>query len=363
MRILVATDAAPPQINGVVRTYERLAIEAGRWGAEIVFLTPHDFKTLPCPVYSGIRLALWDSRTIAARIEAHAPRYIHIATEGPVGLMARSYCLARGIPFTTCFHTRFPEYAAAMLGVPASASYTLLRRFHNASNGTMVATSSLSEELSDRGFERLMPWTRGVDTDRFRPRKVRLFGPGPVFLSVGRVSKEKNLEAFLDLDLPGRKVVVGEGPLLGTLSRRYPHVLFTGAKQGEELAACYASADVFVFPSRTDTFGLVLLEAMASGLPVAAFPVTGPGDVVAHGTSGMLDDDLARAATQALRIAPAAAREHALQFSWAGSAKQFVSNIVDACGGLSAARASQVPYLPMRQAFADSYGSRRLAAI
>jgi glycosyltransferase involved in cell wall biosynthesis len=194
----------------------------------------------------------------------------------------------------------------------------------------MVATASLRDELCARGFSNLLAWTRGVDTDRFRPRDVRLFGPGPVFLSVGRVSKEKNLEAFLHLELSGRKVVVGEGPLLPALRRRYPDVLFTGAKQGEELAACYASADVFVFPSRTDTFGLVLLEAMASGVPVAAFPVTGPRDVVAHGTSGILDQDLGRAARAALKLDPANARRHALQFSWGVSAMQFVGNVVSA---------------------------------
>ncbi len=217
-----------------------------------------------------------------------------------------------------------------MLGVPESCGYALLRRFHNAAAGTMAATASLRDELSARGFRNLLTWTRGVDTDRFRPHDVRLFGPGPVFLSVGRVSKEKNLEAFLALDLPGRKVVVGEGPLLPGLRRRYPQVLFTGAKQGEELAACYASADVFVFPSRTDTFGLVLLEAMASGVPVAAFPVTGSRDVVAHGTSGLLDQDLARAAREALNLDRANARRHALAFSWTLSARQFMVNVVRA---------------------------------
>jgi glycosyltransferase involved in cell wall biosynthesis len=218
-----------------------------------------------------------------------------------------------------------------MLGVPAGLGYHVLRRFHAAAAGVMAATPSLEAELAARGFRNLMSWTRGVDTDQFRPHGVRLFGPGPVFLSVGRVSKEKNLEAFLDLDLRGRKVVVGDGPLLPALRRRYPHVLFTGAKQGAELAACYASADVFVFPSRSDTFGLVLLEAMASGLPVAAFPVTGPRDVVANGLSGVLDENLGRAAREALKLDPANARRHALRFCWALSAKQFVGNVVGAC--------------------------------
>jgi glycosyltransferase involved in cell wall biosynthesis len=244
--------------------------------------------------------------------------------------MTRAYCLRTGIPFTTSFHTRFAEYVSSRSLVPESWIYGLQRRFHNAGAGTMVATQSLAADLSLRGFRKLLPWTRGVDTELFRPRPVRRFGEEPVFLYVGRVAIEKNIEAFLSLDLPGRKVVVGDGPLLGVLERKYPTVLFTGVAEGEELAACYASADVFVFPSRTDTFGMVVLEAMASGVPVAAFPVTGPRDLVAQGVSGALDEDLRAAAMAALSLDRGAVRAAALAFSWEAAARMFLCNIHDA---------------------------------
>jgi glycosyltransferase involved in cell wall biosynthesis len=235
------------------------------------------------------------------------------------------------LPFTTCYHTKFPEFAAALLSIPPSWCFGPLRRFHNEANGVMVATRSLEAELRLQGFQRLMPWTRGVDTDLFRPRDIRLFGRDePVLLYVGRISKEKNIEAFLDLDLPGKKVVVGPGPHLEALRRGYPDVLFTGPKADLELALHYASADVFVFPSQTDTFGLVILEAMASGLPVAAYPVTGPIDVVTHGVSGVLDEDLGRAALAAFALDDANARASAVQYSWANAARLFLENIKDA---------------------------------
>ena len=300
MRVLVATDAWHPQVNGVVRTYERLALEAPKLGFEVSFLAPPLFRTLPCPTYPEIRLALAGPRAIARHVAEFRPDFIHIATEGPIGLMTRRYCRKTRWPFTTSYHTRFPEYVAARLPIPEDWCYALQRRFHNGSAGTFVATQSVLDDLAARGFERLMPWSRGVDTELFRPRKVRLFGEQPVFLYVGRIAVEKNIKAFLDLDLPGRKVLVGGGPQARELGRLYPDAIFTGPREGEELAEAYASADVFVFPSLTDTFGLVLLEALACGVPVAAYPVSGPKDVLTDPEAGVLSLDLREAALQAL---------------------------------------------------------------
>jgi glycosyltransferase involved in cell wall biosynthesis len=330
MRILIATDAWHPQVNGVVRTYERLAQEAEKLGFELVFLAPSAFLTLPCPTYPEIRLSLTTPRAIARHFEEAKPDFIHVATEGPIGLMARSYCRQMKRPFTTSYHTRFPEYLAARMPVPERWCYALQRRFHNGAAGTFVATRSLYSELAARGFERLMLWSRGVDTELFRPRQVRLFGEQPVFLYVGRIAVEKNIKAFLDLPLPGRKVLVGSGPQAAELQRRYPDALFTGPKQGEELALAYSSADVFVFPSLTDTFGLVLLEALASGVPVAAYPASGPKDVLTDPTAGLLSVDLGQAALAALDLDRTAARAHALRFSWENSARQFVKNVLAA---------------------------------
>ncbi|MEQ1697225.1 MAG: glycosyltransferase family 1 protein [Hyphomicrobiaceae bacterium] len=327
MKILVATDAWRPQVNGVVRTYERLREEAPRFGAEIDFLTPAEFHSIPAPTYPEIRLSIPGFRYVRRRFAEASPDAVHIATEGPVGWMARSYCLKRRIPFTTSFHTRFPEYLEPRFGVPQSWTYGLLRAFHNAGAGVMVATGSLAQELSARGFERILPWTRGVDTELFAPRRVRRFGDGPVFITVGRVAVEKNLSAFLDLDLPGRKVVVGDGPQLAELRARYPDAVFTGRQTGEDLAQCYASGDVFVMPSRTETFGIVQLEAMASGLPVAAFPVTGPVDVVTPGVTGELSNDLAAAARRALALDRSVVRARALDYSWENATRLFLGNI------------------------------------
>ena len=330
MRVLIATDAWHPQVNGVVRTYERLAHEAEKLGFELEFLAPSLFRTLPCPTYPEIRLSLVSSRGIARRIEAARPDFIHVATEGPIGLMARSYCRKMKRPFTTSYHTRFPKYVSARLPVPERWSYALQRRFHNGAAGTFVATQSLANDLAARGFERLMLWSRGVDTELFRPRPVRLFGEKPVFLYVGRIAVEKNIKAFLDLTLPGRKVLVGSGPQAAELERLYPDALFTGPKQGEDLALAYASADVFVFPSLTDTFGLVLLEALASGVPVAAYPASGPKDVLTDPAAGVLSGDLEQAALAALTLDRRAARAHALTFSWENSARQFIDNMLAA---------------------------------
>ncbi len=329
MRVLVATDAWHPQVNGVVRTYERIALEAPKLGFELSFLTPLPFRSLPCPTYPEIRLALAGPRAVARHIEAARPDFIHIATEGPLGLMTRRYCRKRRLPFTTSYHTRFPEAVAARLPIiPEAWCYAAQRRFHDAAAATFVPTPSVKAELERRGFERLLLWSRGVDLDLFRPRNVRLFGGGLVFLYVGRIAIEKNIKAFLDLDLPGRKVLVGDGPQKTELERAYPDALFTGAKKAEDLAQAYASADVFVFPSLTDTFGLVLIEALASGLPVAAFPVSGPKDVLTDPKAGVLSGDLKEAALQALTLDPRAARAFAASFSWEHAARQFKENIL-----------------------------------
>jgi glycosyltransferase involved in cell wall biosynthesis len=325
MRLLIVTDAWLPQINGVVRTLTQIKAKVEAMGHEVAVISPDLFATLPCPGYAEIRLAIAPCRRLAALADEIAPDAIHIATEGPLGYAARRYCLRRGLHFTTSFHTRFPDYIAARLGIPPAVGFAVLRRFHRPSSAVLAATTSLRGELERRGFRNVRTWSRGVDTDLFRPGEKNFFDlPRPIFLSVGRVAVEKNLESFLDLDLPGSKVVVGDGPRLPALKRRYPSVHFTGAKTGAELARHYAAGDVFVFPSRTDTFGLVLLEALACGLPVAAFPVPGPLDVINGSGAGCLDEDLAAAARRALRISPGLCRAHALRFSWAVCAEQFL---------------------------------------
>jgi len=330
-KILVATDAWHPQINGVVRSLEAIAAEAPRFGVEIEFLTPQGFRSLPMPTYPDIRLSLCTPGMASRRIAEMQPDYIHIATEGPIGWSVRAHCLATGRPFTTSYHTRFPEYVSARVPVPESASYALLRRFHNAACATMVTTPSLQAELEQRGFRHIVRWSRGVDTALFRPRPRRVLDlPGPIFLYVGRIAVEKNLEAFLGAELPGSKVVVGDGPQRVPLEQRFPAVTFLGVREGEALAEIYASCDVFVFPSRTDTFGIVLLEALASGLPVAAFPVTGPHDVLHGSEVGVLDEDLGRAALAALDIPGEHCRAFAMRSTWAASARQFIDNIVAA---------------------------------
>ena len=328
MRVLMVTDAWHPQVNGVVRTLEKLAETLEELGVETHFLSPDGFATLPMPSYPEIRLAIASPGQIARRIEAASPDHIHIATEGPLGILARRACLKRRLPFTTSYHTRFPEFIGARLPVPESWSYGWLRRFHNAGSGMLVATTSLGEELSGRGFANVRLWTRGVDTALFNPqRRQQMAMPGPIFLYVGRVAVEKNLPAFLDLDLPGTKVVVGDGPDLPRLRQIYPDVQFTGPRFGDELAGLYASADVFVFPSRTDTFGNVLLEALASGCPVAAFPVTGPQDIVGDGKGGVVSPDLKQAALAALQIPREAARAKAQTYDWHECARQFLSHL------------------------------------
>lgn len=328
MRILIATDAWHPQVNGVVRTLTSLARSAAALGAEIAFLTPDGFPSMAVPTYPGLRIALPNRREIARRIEAASPDAIHIATEGPVGWAVRAYCRRRKLAFTTSYTTRFPEYIAVRSIVPAWLSYAVLRNFHAAAATTMVATPSLRQDLSARGFKRLGSWTRGVDTKLFTPDGAAEFDlPRPIFMTVGRVAVEKNLEAFLALDLPGSKVVIGDGPQKVELERRYPKARFLGEKTGRELSSLFAAADVFVFPSLTDTFGVVQLEALACGTPVAAFPVTGPLDVIADHPVGALDADLRSACIRALGMSRDACRNFALERSWENSARQFIGNL------------------------------------
>ncbi len=321
MRILVATDAWHPQVNGVVRTLTMMAEAARAFGVDVSFLTPQSFRTFAMPSYRDLRVALPGPAKTAQLITEARPDSIHIATEGPIGLLARRYCRKRGLPFTTSFHTRFPEYISARLPVPESWIWAALRWFHGPSQAVMAATPALASELRARGFRNVVLWSRGVDATQFHPRPVDLGLPRPVFLCVGRVAVEKNLEAFLDLDLPGTKVIVGDGPALPALTRAYPQAVFLGARQGE-------AADVFVFPSKTDTFGLVLLEALASGLPVAAFPVTGPRDVIGAAPVGALNDDLRVACLSALTISPQACLAFAARHTWEASARAFVENII-----------------------------------
>lgn len=328
MKIVIVSDAWFPQVNGVVRTLDSLARELGRRGHAVSFITPDRFKTIPCPTYPEIRLVLRPGSGVARQIEENRPCAIHIATEGPLGWAARRYCLSRGLSFTTAYHTRFPEYVQARWRIPLGLTYWLLRRFHAPASAIMVATESIENELHRRGFSRIRRWSRGVDTSLFHPRSdASLDLPRPIFLYVGRIAVEKNIEAFLNLDLPGTKVAVGDGPQAEELKRRFPETVFAGVKKGEELARYYASADVFVFPSRTDTFGLVLIEALASGVPVAAYPVPGPLDVIGNSRTGCLDENLQKAALEARALDRMRCREHAMLFSWDASARQFLDNL------------------------------------
>ncbi|PZA09327.1 glycosyltransferase family 1 protein [Rhodopseudomonas palustris] len=328
MRILIATDAWHPQVNGVVRTLTMMAEAAKSLGVDVVFLTPETFPTVALPSYPDLRIAIPNPIRVAHLINAAKADCVHIATEGPIGLAARRYCRKRGLRFTTSFHTRFPEYVSARAPIPESWVWSLLRRFHGASHAVMAATPALADELRGRGFNNVVLWPRGVDGHLFHPREGADLGlPRPVFLSVGRVAVEKNLEAFLSLDLPGTKVVVGDGPARAALERDFPNAVFLGAKQGEALAQVYAAADVFVFPSKTDTYGLVLLEALASGVPVAAYPVTGPRDVIGDAPVGVLSDDLRAACLGALEISREACLAFAADHTWEASAHAFVDNV------------------------------------
>lgn len=325
MKILIVTDAWTPQINGVVRTLEMTVRELVALGHQVDVLSPERFRSLACPGYAEIRLALATRAQVRRHIDAFAPEALHIATEGPLGWHARAIARRRGWPFTTAYHTRFPEYVRARAPIPLAWSYALLRRFHDAGVATLAATPAIVADLQAHGFAAPRLWSRGVDTRLFNPAGERVpRGATPVFLHVGRLAVEKQIDAFLELDLPGEKWVVGSGPEEARLRARFPHARFFGALQGEALARVFRSADVKVFPSRTDTFGLVLVEAMASGTPVAAFPVAGPIDVVGTSAGGVLDWDLRRACLAALTLPRAAVRAHAMTFDWTTATRQFM---------------------------------------
>lgn len=334
LRIVVVTDAWEPQVNGVVTTLRRTRAALARLGHTIEMLSPAGHRTVPCPTYPEIRLALWPRRALAHALDALAPDAIHIATEGPLGMAAASHCAASGLAFTTSYHTQFPQYVRKRLPIPLSWTYALLRRHHGRAQRTLVATEQQRRDLVARGFERVVIWSRGVDAQVFRPRgREHLDLPRPVFVYMGRVAVEKNLDAFLSLDLPGTLVVIGDGPDRALLESRYPRARFLGYKFGVELAQSLSSADVFVFPSRTDTFGLVMLESMACGTPVAAYPVTGPLDVVTPGVTGVLDDDLGKAAEAALALDRDECRRVAAGWTWERASEQFLSHLVRVSDG------------------------------
>ena len=336
MRILLATDAWEPQVNGVVRTLTRVVAELRAMGHSVEVISPDQFKTFPLPTYSEIKVAIGVYEPVQERFKAFEPEAIHIATEGPIGLAARRICVEWKLPFTTSYHTRFPEYVSARLPLPLAAGYAYMKWFHKPSGRLMVATPTMRDELSGHGFRNISSWSRGVDTETFHPR-----GPKdpdvfeglkrPIFLYVGRVAVEKNIEAFLALNLPGTKVVVGPGPQLDELRAKYPAAVFTGPKSGKGLTAAYNCADVFVFPSLTDTFGLVLLEAMACGTPVAAYPAPGPIDIIPNSSAGVLaagaTEGLREACLEALKLDRAQVRAFAEKFSWRACAEDFVRNL------------------------------------
>ncbi|KQW71157.1 alpha-mannosyltransferase [Phenylobacterium sp. Root77] len=336
MRILLVTDAWEPQVNGVVRTLSRVVAELTNLGHSVEVISPDQFKTFPLPTYPEIKVAIAAHEPVQERFKAFEPEAIHIATEGPLGLAARRICVEWKLPFTTSYHTRFPEYVSARLPLPLAAGYAYMKWFHKPSGRMMVTTPTMKDELERHGFGNISVWSRGVDTVMFHPKRddePDIFEglTRPIFLSVGRVAVEKNIEAFLGLDLPGTKVVVGDGPQLEELRERYPAAVFTGAKFGDELAAHFSCADVFVFPSLTDTFGLVILEAMAAGIPVAAYPAPGPIDILPGSGAGVLahsaTEGLREACLEALKLDRKTVRAFAEGFSWKACAEDFVKNL------------------------------------
>ncbi len=323
-KLVIVTDAWHPQVNGVVRTLAKCCELMTERGYEVIVISPQDYRSVPCPTYPEIRLAMTTPSAFRRRLVKLQPDYVHIATEGPLGFMARRACLKMGWSFTTSFHTRFPEYLQDRFPIPPKWTYAFLRRFHNAASHTLVPTQSILDDLHGRGFTGLELWTRGVDRTLFHPRDdVKRDLPQPVFICVGRIATEKNLPAFLELKLPGTKLIVGDGPALDDLKTRFPETVFIGKKEGKDLARVYASADVFVFPSRTDTFGLVLLEAISSGLPVAAFPVPGSSDVVGATGAGILSEDLHEACIAALEMPAFDPAEVLKPFTWEACADIF----------------------------------------
>lgn len=331
-RILIVTDAWRPQINGVVRTLESVGKQLRQRGHQVDYLTPEAFWTVPVPTYPEIRLSLASRRAVFHRMAHARAHHIHIATEGPLGLLARQFCIERGKGFSTSFHTRFAEYVSARLPVPEEWSYGYLRWFHEPAGNTLVPTPSLRDDLAARGFPHLQLWGRGVDMERFKPGRSATFQHfrGPRLLYVGRVAAEKNIEAFLSLEIAGTKIVVGDGPDRARLEKLYPDAIFCGYLHGSALVEAYQGADVLVFPSRTDTFGNVITEALACGIPVAGFPVTGPRDVLTDKRAGVVDENLESAVRQALLLKREDASAHAQSFTWAASARQFLDGLVPA---------------------------------
>ena len=333
MKLALVTDAWYPQVNGVVTTLTRTVGVLEAAGHDVRVLSPRHFATIPCPTYPEIRLAVWPGRRVARRLRDAAPEAIHIATEGPLGIAARRYCERERLCFTTSYHTQFPQYVRKRAPIPEAWSYAYLRRHHGRAERTLVATEQLKRELETHGFRNLVIWSRGVDAGVFKPCGREHLGlPRPISIYVGRVAVEKNIEAFLRADLDGSKVVVGDGPDLARLKRAFPDAHFAGYKFGTALAEHLSSADVFVFPSRTDTFGLVMLEAMACGTPVAAYPVTGPMDVVRDGVTGCLHEDLATAVRGALELSRTLCRQVALEHTWERATRQFASHLARADG-------------------------------
>jgi glycosyltransferase involved in cell wall biosynthesis len=335
-RIMLVTDAWEPQVNGVVRTLSRTLAECRKVGHEVEVIHPGlGYKTFPLPTYPEIKLAMGARKDIARRFKEFEPEAIHIATEGPLGQAARAICKKWKLPFTTSYHTKFPEYVNARFPfIPLSAGYAFMRWFHNAGGGMMVTTPSMAEDLVKRGFKNIVPWARGVDIELFNPDKRKMGGEDiyeglarPIWVNVGRIAVEKNIETFLELDLPGTKVIVGDGPQKAELEKKYPDAVFTGPKFDVELTRHFADADVFVFPSLTDTFGLVNLEAMACGTPVAAFPAHGPKDIIPGSGGGFINEDLQKACLDCLEIKREAPRAHAEKHSWAQCAADFVRNL------------------------------------
>ena len=340
MKIVVATDAWHPQVNGVVRSLSMTVEHMRRSGHMVEVIEPGRFRTIPCPTYPEVRLALGCGRAVARALDEMQPDRIHISTEGPIGWATRSWCLKHGRHFTTAFHTRFPDYVSIRTGIPAEWIWKMMRRFHGAAERTFTATATLAAELQAHGLTHTHHWPRGVDLEQFNPavppHPLLKDLPRPIALNVGRVAPEKNIEAFLALEIRGTKVVVGGGPALERMQARYPEVVFLGPKHGAELASCYTAADVFVFPSRTDTFGLVNIEALACGVPVAGYPVPGPIDIIGtdgrgmHGGSkriGALEEELDKAVSQALRGDRRAAAREALHYSWEACTQRFLDGL------------------------------------
>lgn len=348
MKITLVTDAWFPQVNGVVRTLDTVITHLRAQGCSVDVISPQEFRTFPCPTYPEIRLSLLPGTRVTERISTFQPDAIHIATEGPIGVAARRYCLRHGLSFTTAYHTKFPEYVNLRTKIPLSWAYAFMRWFHGKSSAVLVATQSIAKELEAHGIDNIKPWSRGVDLELFKPYPKDCVPalnhlPRPLCVYVGRVAVEKNIRAFLDMDAPGSKIVVGDGPQLEALKKAYPHITFVGKKTGEELARHYAAADVFVFPSLTDTFGLVNLEALACGVPVAAYPVPGPIDIIGqdgkgtvqgfNSTIGALDQDLEIAVHAALKSDPAECRRYAEFYSWEACAMMFLNQLVRADTG------------------------------